>query len=64
MSFDFSSAALDREFPVRRSLLYFNHAAVAALPRRVAAAMTAQVENQRWSSLCMVSPISSSMHGL
>jgi len=47
MSFDFSPAALDREFPVRRSLLYFNHAAVAALPRRVAAAMTAQVENQR-----------------
>jgi selenocysteine lyase/cysteine desulfurase len=47
MSFDFSPAALDREFPVRRSLLYFNHAAVAALPRRVASAMTAQVENQR-----------------
>jgi cysteine desulfurase/selenocysteine lyase len=47
MSFDFSPATLDREFPVRRSFLYFNHAAVAALPRRVAAAMTAQVENAR-----------------
>ena len=47
MSFDFSSEALDREFPVRRNLLYFNHAAVAPLPRRVADAMAAQVDNTR-----------------
>ncbi len=47
MSFDFSPAGLDREFPVRRQLLYFNHAAVAPLPRRVAAAMTAHLENAR-----------------
>ena len=43
MSFDFSPEALDREFPVRRNLLYLNHAAVAPLPRRVADAMTAHV---------------------
>ena len=47
MSFDFSPEALDREFPVRRNFLYFNHAAVAPLPRRVADAMAAQVENAR-----------------
>ena len=47
MAFDFSPAALDREFPVRRNLLYFNHAAVAPLPRRVADRMTAHVENVR-----------------
>ena len=47
MSFDFSPKALDREFPVRRSLLYFNHAAVAALPRRVADAMEAHIQNAR-----------------
>jgi len=47
MSFDFSPDALDREFPVRRQFLYFNHAAVAALPRRVADAMTAHVEQVR-----------------
>ncbi|HEY1435464.1 MAG TPA: aminotransferase class V-fold PLP-dependent enzyme, partial [Thermoanaerobaculia bacterium] len=46
-SFDFSSPALDREFPVRRHLLYFNHAAVAPLPRRVADAMTAHVKSVR-----------------
>ena len=45
--FDFSAANLDREFPVRRHLLYFNHAAVAPLPRRVADAMTAHVANVR-----------------
>ena len=39
MSFDFSPATLDREFPVRRNFVYFNHAAVAPLPRRVADAM-------------------------
>ena len=39
MSFDFSPANLDREFPVRRNLVYFNHAAVAPLPRRVADAI-------------------------
>jgi selenocysteine lyase/cysteine desulfurase len=47
MSFDFSPETLDREFPVRRNLLYFNHAAVSPLPRRVADAMTAHVENAR-----------------
>src|SRR5262252_187274 len=47
MSFDFSPAALDREFPVRRNLLYFNHAAVSPLPRRVADAMTAHVAQVR-----------------
>lgn len=47
MSFDFSRESLDREFPVRRSLIYFNHAAVAPLPRRVADAITAHIENVR-----------------
>ena len=45
--FDFSPAHLDAEFPVRRNLVYFNHAAVAPLPRRVAAAMTAHLEDVR-----------------
>jgi selenocysteine lyase/cysteine desulfurase len=45
--FDFSSAHLDREFPVRKSFVYFNHAAVAPLPRRVADAIVAHVENIR-----------------
>ncbi|MGE5277350.1 MAG: aminotransferase class V-fold PLP-dependent enzyme [Acidobacteriota bacterium] len=45
--FDFSPANLDREFPVRRSLAYFNHAAVAPLPRRVAEVIVAHVENIR-----------------
>ena len=47
MSFDFSPASLDREFPVRRNLIYLNHAAVAAMPRRVADAMAALVANAR-----------------
>ncbi len=47
MSFDFSAENLDREFPVRRNLIYLNHAAVAPLPRRVAEAMTAHVESVR-----------------
>jgi len=47
MSFDFSPDALDLEFPVRRNLVYLNHAAVAPLPRRVADAITAHVENAR-----------------
>ncbi|MFY9549687.1 MAG: aminotransferase class V-fold PLP-dependent enzyme, partial [Thermoanaerobaculia bacterium] len=47
MSFDFSAASLDREFPVRRNLVYLNHAAVAPLPRRVADAMTAHFANVR-----------------
>jgi cysteine desulfurase / selenocysteine lyase len=47
MAFDFSAAALDREFPVRRNLLYFNHAAVAPLPRRVADAIGGHVVNVR-----------------
>src|SRR5262245_1048854 len=47
MSFDFSPASLDREFPVRRNLIYLNHAAVASMPRRVADAMAAHVVNVR-----------------
>jgi cysteine desulfurase/selenocysteine lyase len=47
VSFDFSPANLDREFPVRRNLVYFNHSAVAPLPRRVAAAIAAHAENVR-----------------
>jgi cysteine desulfurase/selenocysteine lyase len=47
VSFDFSPANLDREFPVRKNLVYLNHAAVAPLPRRVADAMTAHIENVR-----------------
>ncbi len=47
MTFDFSPEALDREFPVRRQLVYFNHAAVAALPRRVSDAIVAHTENTR-----------------
>ena len=47
MSFDFSPENLDREFPVRRQLAYFNHAAVAALPRRVADAIVAHTQNAR-----------------
>jgi selenocysteine lyase/cysteine desulfurase len=43
--FDLSPANLDREFPVRRNLVYFNHAAQAPLPRRVADAIEAQIEN-------------------
>jgi len=44
---DFSTPALDREFPVRRNFVYFNHAAVGPIPRRVADAITAHVENAR-----------------
>jgi cysteine desulfurase/selenocysteine lyase len=44
---DFSTPALDREFPIRRNFVYFNHAAVGPLPRRVADAITAHVENAR-----------------
>jgi selenocysteine lyase/cysteine desulfurase len=46
-SFDWSTASLDREFPVRRNLVYFNHAAVAPLPRRVADAIVRHTENTR-----------------
>ena len=46
-AFDLSAPALDREFPVRRQLVYFNHAAVAPLPRRVSEAIVAHVENTR-----------------
>jgi selenocysteine lyase/cysteine desulfurase len=42
--FDFSPRNLDREFPVRRNLVYLNHAAVAPLPSRVANAILAHVE--------------------
>ncbi len=45
--FDLSAESLDREFPVRGNLLYFNHAAVAPLPRRVAGAIAAHNENAR-----------------
>ena len=45
--FDLSPQNLDREFPVRRNLIYFNHAAVTPLPRRVAAAIAAHNENAR-----------------
>jgi cysteine desulfurase/selenocysteine lyase len=45
--FDFSPENLDREFPVRKSLVYFNHAAVAPLPRRVAQAIAEHNENVR-----------------
>src|SRR6478736_5317960 len=41
--FDFSASNLDREFPVRKNLVYLNHAAVAPLPARVADAMRAQL---------------------
>lgn len=47
MAFDLSPENLDREFPVRRNLAYWNHAAVAPLPRRVADAITAHTENVR-----------------
>ncbi|HEX9690424.1 MAG TPA: aminotransferase class V-fold PLP-dependent enzyme [Thermoanaerobaculia bacterium] len=47
MAFDYSPENLDREFPVRRNLVYWNHAAVAPLPRRVADAITAHIENVR-----------------
>jgi selenocysteine lyase/cysteine desulfurase len=47
VSFDFSGESLDREFPVRRNLVYFNHAAVTPLPRRVADAIEAHIENLR-----------------
>jgi selenocysteine lyase/cysteine desulfurase len=44
--FDFSNANLDREFPVRKNLVYLNHAAVGPLPARVAAALRAHAEDQ------------------
>src|SRR6266496_4837953 len=47
MLLDLSPASLDREFPVRKNLVYFNHAAVAPLPRRVAEAIAAHNENVR-----------------
>ncbi|MEO8432264.1 MAG: aminotransferase class V-fold PLP-dependent enzyme [Acidobacteriota bacterium] len=47
MPFDFSPEALDREFPVRRQLVYFNHAAVAPLPRRVFDAVAELAGNVR-----------------
>jgi selenocysteine lyase/cysteine desulfurase len=45
--FDLSPANLDREFPVRRSLVYFNHAAQAPLPLRVADAIERHIENTK-----------------
>jgi cysteine desulfurase/selenocysteine lyase len=47
MAFDFSPESLDHEFPVRRNLVYFNHAAVSPLPRRVADTIAAHIENTR-----------------
>jgi cysteine desulfurase/selenocysteine lyase len=47
VSFDFSPENLDREFPVRRNLVYFNHAAVAPLPLCVANAIEAHIENTK-----------------
>jgi cysteine desulfurase / selenocysteine lyase len=47
VSFDFSPENLDREFPVRRNLVYFNHAAVTPLPRLVADAIEAHTENTK-----------------
>ena len=37
--FDFSKESLDREFPVRKNLIYLNHAAQCPLPARVARAI-------------------------
>src|SRR5450759_3628588 len=37
---DFSRESLDCEFPVRKNLVYLNHAALAPLPARVARAIT------------------------
>lgn len=47
MPFDLSADNLDREFPVRGRYVYFNHAAIAPLPRRVADAISAYTENSR-----------------
>jgi len=47
VSYDFSAPNLDREFPVRRQLIYFNHAALAPLPRLVSDAIVAHTENAR-----------------
>ena len=47
MPFDWSAESLDREFPIRRNLVYFNHAAVGALPRRVSDAIVEHTENTR-----------------
>jgi selenocysteine lyase/cysteine desulfurase len=47
VTFDFSAANLDHEFPVRKNFVYFNHAAVGAMPRRVAQAIAAHNENVR-----------------
>jgi selenocysteine lyase/cysteine desulfurase len=47
MPFDLSPAHLDEEFPVRRNLVYFNHAAQCPLPQRVAVAIEKQVENAK-----------------
>ncbi|HET9794108.1 MAG TPA: aminotransferase class V-fold PLP-dependent enzyme [Thermoanaerobaculia bacterium] len=44
--FDFSNENLDRQFPVRKNLVYLNHAAVAPLPARVAAALRAHADDQ------------------
>src|SRR5260221_14432013 len=38
--FDFSKDRLDLEFPVRKNLVYLNHAAISPLPARAARAIT------------------------
>jgi selenocysteine lyase/cysteine desulfurase len=46
--FGFSEESLDREFPVRKNLIYLNHAALSAIPARVAMAIAkhnAEVSN-------------------
>lgn len=43
--FDFSRENLDREFPVRKNLVYLNHAALAPLPARVAGAIADHLAN-------------------
>jgi selenocysteine lyase/cysteine desulfurase len=45
--FDLSPANLDKEFPIRRNLVYFNHAAQCPLPLRVAEAIEKQIENAK-----------------
>ena len=46
-AFDVSPENLDREFPVRKNFAYFNHAALAPLPRRVSDAIVAHTESAR-----------------
>jgi selenocysteine lyase/cysteine desulfurase len=47
MPFDLSPTNLDKEFPVRRNFVYFNHAAQSPLPLRVAEAIEKHIENTK-----------------